>query len=316
MANLLKGELVTFGPAALVTMGPVDLVRAFLSGRTSTTLLAYKGDLQDFTTFLQASSLDDAARLLMSHGSGAANGLALAYRAHLLECGRAPKTINRRLSALRSLAKLGRVLGMIPWTLEVEGVKSIAYRDTRGCGTEGFRKMLDSLESGLDSKTVRDRAIIRLLYGMALRRGEVVSLDLSHVDLETGRLSIMGKGRTERESLSIPFKALDSLKAWIAVRGTEDGALFTSLDRAHFGHRLTGTSLYRLVSELGLAVGLVARPHGLRHAAITAALDATNGNTRAVQKFSRHRKLETLSLYDDSRADLGGQVAALIDLGA
>ena len=67
---------------------------------------------------------------------------------------------------------------------------------------------------------------------------------------------------------------------------------------------------------LGLAVGLVARPHGLRHAAITAALDATNGNTRAVQKFSRHRKLETLSLYDDSRTDLGGQVAALIDLGA
>jgi integrase/recombinase XerC len=71
-----------------------------------------------------------------------------------------------------------------------------------------------------------------------------------------------------------------------------------------------------MVSKLGGAVGLVTRPHGLRHAAITAALDKTNGNTRMVQRFSRHKKLETLGLYDDNRQDLGGEVARLVDLGA
>lgn len=316
MANTIKGELVSFSPFAMATSGPVDLVAAFLSGRNPRTLLAYRKDLESLRDFLCVTTPEEAARLLLAHGHGPANGMALAYRTHLLERGLAPASVNRKLAAVRSLVKLGRVLGVVSWSLEVEGVKSSPYRNTRGCGVEGFKKMLDSLEGALDAKTVRDRCILRLLFALALRRGEVCSLDLCHLDLEGARLSILGKGRTERESLTIPAKVLDSLKAWVALRGEEEGPLFTSLDRAHFGHRLDGSAIYRIISELGLAVGLTVRPHGLRHAGITAALDATNGNTRAVQRFSRHRKLETLGLYDDNRADLGGQVAALVDLGA
>ena len=54
------------------------------------------------------------------------------------------------------------------------------------------------------------------------------------------------------------------------------------------------------------------RPHGLRHTAITAALDVANGDVRAAAKFSRHAKLETVMVYDDNRADLGGQLAAKV----
>ena len=49
-------------------------------------------------------------------------------------------------------------------------------------------------------------------------------------------------------------------------------------------------------------------PHGLRHAAITAALDLT-GDLQAVQRFSRHKDVRTLTVYDDNRQDLGGDVA-------
>ena len=316
MAEMLKGEVVTFSPFMVATSGPMDLVGAFLSGRNPKTLLAYRNDLQDFATFMGTPTPQGATTLLLAQGSGPANGLALAYRAHLLERGLAPKTVNRRLSSLRSMVKLGRILGMVSWGLEVESVKAAAYRDTRGPGLDGFRKMMESLEAGLDAKTMRDRAILRLLFGLALRRGEVVSLDRAHLDLEGARLSIMGKGRTERESLTIPSKVLEALKAWVAVRGEHEGPLFTALDRGHRGHRLDGSAVYRMVSELGQAVGIKTRPHGLRHAGITEALDRSNGNTRIVQRFSRHKKLETLSLYDDSRQDMAGQVAALIDLGA
>ena len=58
------------------------------------------------------------------------------------------------------------------------------------------------------------------------------------------------------------------------------------------------------------------RPHGLRHASITAALDITGGDVRAVQRFSRHRNLTTLTVYDDNRLDLGGKVARLVAEGA
>ena len=313
----VKLELVSVTPGALASPGiTMDLAGAFLAGRNARTLLAYRKDLVDFQTFIHAPSLQAAASILTTQGPGAANGLALAYRVSLQERDLAPATINRRLAALRSMVKLGRVLGLIPWELEVEGIKAAPYRDTRGPGVDGFKKMVEILDGEPDAKSIRDLAILRLLFGMALRRGEVVSLDLSHVDLEAGRLSVMGKGRTQRESLTIPAKVLATLKAWVEARGRQEGPLFIALDRGHHGHRLDGSAVYRMVSELGQAVGLTTRPHGLRHAGITAALDATNGNTRTVQKFSRHKKLDTLSLYDDARQDLAGEVARLVDLGA
>ena len=54
------------------------------------------------------------------------------------------------------------------------------------------------------------------------------------------------------------------------------------------------------------------RPHGVRHASITDALDCTNGNIRVVQRFSRHRDLRVLTRYDDNRRDLGGEMARLV----
>ena len=91
--------------------------------------------------------------------------------------------------------------------------------------------------------------------------------------------------------------------------GTEAGPLFLNFDRAGKGGRLTGTSLYRIVRELGGDAGIQVRPHGLRHAATTEALDLTGGDVRSVRRFSRHAKLDTLMDYDDNRADLAGEIA-------
>lgn len=290
------------------------LVDAFLSGRNPRTLEAYARDLEDFRAFLGAVDGPAAARELLSLPLGEANALALAYRTHLLEEGLAPATVNRRLAALRSLVKLGRVLGFVPWALEVENVEAVSYRDTRGPGREGYRRLLDALDARLDAKASRDRAALRLLYDCALRRGEVVSLDLAHVDLESSpaTVSILGKKRTQRETVTLPEPTAAALAEWIAARGEDPGPLFLNFDRAKKGSRLTGNSLYRLVRDLGDEAGLRARPHGLRHAAITEALDLTGGNVRAVAKFSRHRDLRVLEVYDDSRRDLAGEVARLV----
>ena len=68
----------------------------------------------------------------------------------------------------------------------------------------------------------------------------------------------------------------------------------------------------RLVAAVGREVGLEVRPHGLRHAAITAALDATGGDLRKVARFSRHLDIRVLNHYYDNREDLGGEVARLV----
>jgi len=294
---------------AVVPGAREGLVALFLAGRTPRTLRAYRDDLEDYRAFVSAPTLDAAAAYLLGSGHGAANAAALAYRAHLLGRGLAPATVNRHLAALRSLVKLARTLGAVPWTLDVPAVRSESYRDTRGPGVAGVRSLLDALAARQDAKGVRDRVILRLLYDLALRRAEVAALDVADVDLAGRTVAVLGKGRRERETRTLPDVTRAAVEAWLRVRGTQPGPLLTNRDRAGKGERLTGTSIFRIVRKLGAQVGLAVRPHGLRHAAITTALDLTGGDVRKVQRFSRHADVRVLQRYDDNREDLSGEVA-------
>jgi integrase/recombinase XerC len=120
----------------------------------------------------------------------------LLFRSQLQARALAPATINRRLVALRSSVKLARTLGLIAWVLEVEGVRTEPYRDTRGPGHAGFRQLLAVLADRSNPKAVRDRALLRLLYDLGLRRAEVVGLDTEDLDLAAGTVAVLGKGRS------------------------------------------------------------------------------------------------------------------------
>ena len=76
--------------------------------------------------------------------------------------------------------------------------------------------------------------------------------------------------------------------------------------------RLAANGLYKIIRGYGRKLGLSLAPHKLRHSAITAALDATGGDLRRVQKLSRHADLRTLSIYDDNRSDFQGEVTGIL----
>jgi integrase/recombinase XerC len=317
------GELVRAGhhegPERLSQGAAVDLYAAVLAGRKAHTVRAYAGDLRDFAIHLGAASPAAGLELLVSLPHGRANAVALGYRADLIGRGLAASTVARRLAALRSAVRLAGQLGRVSWRLDVEPPKASAYRDTAGPGPDGWRRLLDSAKARAHdgtSKGLRDLALIRLLHDLALRRAEVLALDLADVDLAAARpvASVIRKGKTDPQALTLPRPVVAALTAWIRVRGESPGPLFVALDRARSGGRLTGRGLAKVVAELGRAAGLSrpVRPHGLRHAGITAALDRTGGDVRAVARFSGHAKLDTLLIYDDNRRDLAGQVSGLV----
>ena len=310
----MKNALITTGPglpAPANYQRIKELLEAFLVRRSKTTRRAYEADLRDFTRYLGAEDPRAAILELISQGPGKANSIALHYKGNLIETGKSPATVNRRLSALRSVISLAKTLGLITWTLEVTNERAQAHRDTRGPGSNGVQAILTKIQ-GDSPKAARDRAIIRLLYDLALRRGEVASLRLENADLEGGRIWIKGKGRNgEREPLTLPEQTAQVLEHWIKARGDEPGPLFINYDRAGKGKGLTGTAIYYIVRALGRKAGLKTRPHGIRHASITEALERTK-DPRAVQRFSRHADLKTVLRYDDNREDLAGKVAAVV----
>lgn len=310
------GLPVVAAPSAVPTaITPADLIEHFLSGRSKRTIQAYRQDLEDFRQFVGARSIDQATTILIGNGHGRANGLALSYLAHLRDRGLQAATINRRLAALRSLVKLARTLGLVSWALEVSNLKSKSYRDTRGPGRDGFYRLLTAATAQENGKGVRDRAILRLLYDLALRRGEVVALNLDDLDLEAGTLAVTGKGQTEKLVMTLPEPTKRALSDWLTVRGTEPGPLFYNFDRARKGKRLTGTSLYRLIRRLGEKSGIKTRPHGLRHTAITEACkiaQVSDIGLEEVLDFSRHADIRVLLVYRDRERNVQGRLSTLV----
>ena len=294
------------------------VLATFLAGRNAQTLRAYQSDLEQFRAFVEAATVAEAVQALLTGSQGAANGVALRFRAALIERGRSPATINRALSALRALLKLARLLGAIPWALDVPNVPEEPYRDTRGPGVAGVKRVLATTQgTEPDRADCRDRAILRLLYDLGLRRAEVASLDVGDVDLVRGTIFLLGKRRTSKTLLTLAPATKQAVADWLTRRGIEPGPLFLNFDHAGKGkdQRLTGTSIYRIVRDRGQDAGVKVAPHGLRHTAITEACKAAQAAgipLEEVLDFSRHRDIKVLMIYRDRERDMQGQIAALV----
>jgi integrase/recombinase XerC len=304
-----------------VDNGGIDiniLVEAFLSGKKKTTIDAYRQDLECFRKFRKMDSIDMAAEFLLANGPASANLTAMTYKTWLIENHMSANTVNRRLASLRSLVKLGRALGLVVWDMTIQNQRVTAYRDTSGPGEENLAKMLELASRCKNPiKACRDTAILRLLHDLALRRGELVSLDLSDVEFEKSRIAVIGKGKDEKEFLSLPIETTLVLKKWIDTRGDDSGALFTSLDRRTTGlvRRITGRAIHLIVKKLGKEIGINTRPHGIRHTAITQALITAQENgipLEEVMQFSRHKDLSTIMVYRDREANVQGKIAGLV----
>jgi integrase/recombinase XerC len=296
------------------------LVTAFLAHRSPNTLAAYTRDLQAFARHLGVFTLDAAAEHLIQGGQVSANLGVLAYRRSLEARGLSSATVRRRLAALGSLVKVARLLGLIPWRLDVDLPRARAVRDTRGCGIQGYAALVRvaAVQRG-PVKARRDVAMLRLMGDCGLRRAEVTALDVADVDFIAERIAVTGKGRGgEKVWVTLPLPTLAAVRTWLDARASRglpaSGPLFLNLDRKDGTRRLTASGLYRVLRYLGAQAGVkAARPNALRHAAITAVLDLTNGNVRAAQQFARHRNADyTLRYYDDNRRDLAGAAARLV----
>jgi len=298
--------------------GPSSLLNAFLSAKAPSTCEAYRRDLLHFASWLEVP-FERLPDWIAQITPGEANAYALDWRSSMVERSLSPATINRRLSAVRSLVSLARATGVVVWSIEIPPLRSIPLRDTRGPETKVVRRMLTLAPGDGGPRGVRNYAIMRLLLDLALRRGEVVSLDVGSLDLDTDSLQVVGKGAREAVRLTLPPQTARALEMWLEMHPSPvpHAPLFVQQHRGLDSvERIGPSAIYNLVRKLGRAAsGRPARPHGLRHAAITQALERTNGDVRAVRAFSRHRKVETVLLYDDARRDMGGDIARDVAAG-
>jgi integrase/recombinase XerC len=305
------------------------LVDGYFARYAGTTLRTYRLKLDAFSRWLGVP-LAALPLTLLERGASQVHLDVERYRAYLRDERRAaPATINGALAAIRSVVRFLRRAHLCDWALDVGSERAEAYRDTRGPGIAAVRSILREAARQPDVRTAaRDVAMVRLLTDLALRRSELVGLDLAHVRHDAdGRptvVLVLGKGRGERAPLTLPTRTAEALAAWVVARGREPGPLFVALDlgagragrrgrtRAPLA-RLSGEAVAKRLRTLADRAGVSdpVRPHGLRHTAITALLDSGAG-VREAQRFSRHADPRTLLRYDDNRSDIAGAMARTV----
>jgi len=298
-------------------------------GFSAHTVRAYRSDLSGFVGFAAAQGVDAAAEVTLellrdwlwlgsqdgvskatlARRSAAARG----FTTWLARSGSAPVDAATRLRAPKPDRHLPRVLTRD----QIDAVlATLAMRARSG-----------------DANSLRDVAVVELLYASALRVSEVTGLDVGDVDLGSLTVRVMGKGAKER---IVPFgvPARRAIEAWLdegrqrllvelaqraesGESAARAGAAARAGDaaRAEYtaravpaehpalflgprGGRLGTRTVYRLVAGLldGLPGSGPAGPHTLRHTAATHLLDG-GADLRAVQEMLGHASLGTTQIY-------------------
>ncbi|GHA61296.1 tyrosine recombinase XerC [Photobacterium aphoticum] len=201
-----------------------------------------------------------------------------------------------RLSALRSFFDYLVSQGL----LQANPAKGVsAPRKARPLPKNLDVDEMDQLLSvdGDDPLSIRDRAMMELMYGAGLRLSELVGLNVKDINLRKGDLRVIGKGDKER---IVPFAGLakEWVGHWLQVRGdvaaVDEPGLFVS----KLGSRISNRNVQKRMMEWGQkqAVSSHINPHKLRHSFATHMLESS-GDLRAVQELLGHANLTTTQIY-------------------
>jgi integrase/recombinase XerC len=173
----------------------------------------------------------------------------------------------------------------------------LAKRLPQTLSEEDTTKLIEA-DSGKNRRaSMRDRAIMEVLYSAGLRVSELTALDWRDIDEELGMVMVRsGKGGKDR-LVPLGEPALDALRAWRDEPPNQvspEGPVITNLRGKRLTPRSVEKILARRIAEAGLDISI--SPHGLRHCFATHLLNA-GADLRSIQEMLGHISLATTQLY-------------------
>lgn len=207
------------------------------------------------------------------------------------------KTQNYYLIALRAFLKYLRkreIESMSPERIELA---KVGERSLDLISTDELEALMNA-SNGNDLKSLRDKAILELLFSTGLRVSELCSLTRD-IDLSRDELSVRGKGDKIRV-VFLSKSAKEAVKRYLDKRIDMDDALFIQLGKAKedVSQGLSSRSVERTVKHYAIKAGISRKvtPHVLRHVYATDLLEG-GADLRSVQALLGHANIATTQVY-------------------
>ena len=271
-------------------------------GLAANSIAAYERDLRKLVEYFDAQSVDTSA---------VSSSVITAFESSLKASELAPASINRIMSAVRTFYKYqNREHGIVDPTTEISRNKS-ARRLPKALTVSEVTSLIDAgLREG-DVISLRDHAMLELLYSSGARVSEVVGINLSDFAKsslngdEISTLRIRGKGGKERIVPLGKFAvaAIDNYlvrtRPYLAAKsGRKESSINGALFLNQKGTRISRQSAWQIVLTAAERAGITSKvsPHVFRHSYATHLLDG-GADIRVVQELLGHASVTTTQIY-------------------
>ena len=255
---------------------------------STNTVLNYRKDLKSLEKYCLDQKITTWRNLKTHH--------VRIYTAKIFSRGLGPRSIQRRLSGIRSFMNYLLREGLIKKNpaSDVKTPKA-PKRLPNVLDIDQINQLLNIKETNPIS--LRDKAILELLYSSGLRLSELVNLNPIDLNLKDKSLMVTGKGGKTR-LVPIGQQAIEAVKQWLDVRSQlakiDEEALFVSTKGGRLGQRAIQARITHWGKKNGIQQGVY--PHLLRHSFATHLLEAS-GDLRAVQELLGHKDISTTQIY-------------------
>jgi integrase/recombinase XerC len=259
---------------------------------SSHTITAYQTDLIGFFDYIQ-----------LTYGGAALDQLSHIYirswLAYLKDGGLTAKSINRKISTLRSFFKYGLKMG---WLEQTPMTKINAPKNEKRLPRFVAKKEIDVLfnhvEFPNDWNGQTDRLLFSIFYNTGLRLSELINLKEGNVDFYNSQIKILGKGNKERiipmsQALGVEIKNYLEAKKELQIL-KDKGILMVGEN----GNQLAPRNVYRTVKKYLSLVTTIDKksPHILRHSFATH-LTNNGADLNAVKELLGHSSLAATQVY-------------------
>jgi integrase/recombinase XerC len=293
-------------PAALAWLERFERYMVAERRLSAHTVSSYTRDLAALVAYCDRSGV--------GHWSAVDDAHVRAFAARCHAAGLSPRSVQRRLSAVRSFyefllreAQESRTRGSAAGVADpdLRSIRANPAREVRA--PRGAKRLPETLDADQMARlleipegeplAIRDRAIMELLYSSGLRLAELVGLDLGHLDLRDRTVHVLGKGRKAR-LVPVGRVAVRALERWLAERaslvGAQEPALFVGRSGRRLGRRALELRIVHWARRQGLDQHVY--PHLFRHSFASHLLES-GAELRGVQELLGHADIATTQIY-------------------